>query len=142
MTGGLGVGVLSLPEFDGDRDTVTGYSYSVRLGFGLTPDLIVFAGIDGIGLSEPTFDLSQTNYLLGAQYFVIPRLYLRGGIGIASVSQDGYDTATGQGFLGGLGVELAQGESISFGAEYDVTAARFSGGTYFGNALTFMLSFY
>jgi hypothetical protein len=142
MSGGLGFGFLNLPEFDGERDSFGGYGYTVRVGFGLTPDLIVFFGIDGIGLSEPTFDLSQTNYVVGAQYFVIPRLYLRGGIGIASVSEDGRDTATGQAFLGGLGVELAQGESTAFAIEYTASAGRFRSGTYIGNALSFLLSFY
>jgi hypothetical protein len=143
MSGGLGVGVLSLPSYlDSDRESFTGYSYTVRVGFGLTPDLIVFAGIDGVGLDERSFELTQTNYVIGAQYFVIPRLYLRGGLGIASISEDQDASAAGQAFLGGIGLELAQGESVSFGVEYTISAARFSGSTYVGNALSFVLSFY
>jgi hypothetical protein len=41
-----------------------------------------------------------------------------------------------------VGLELAQGESVSFGVEYSLNAGKFSGGTYFGNSLSFVLSFY
>lgn len=133
-----------MPGID-DRDSEGGYSYLVRIGFGLAPNLQVFLGIDGMGISEPSSDLTVSNYLIGVQYFVLPRLYLRGGIGIASVTEsDAYfsDSAAGQGFLGGIGLDLAQGDNVSFGVEFNGAASRFSAGTYFASGLSFVLSFY
>ncbi|HEY0707043.1 MAG TPA: hypothetical protein VGG33_09605, partial [Polyangia bacterium] len=146
ISAGLGGGTLSMPDFGFDeRDSEGGYSYLVRIGFGIAPNLQVFLGIDGMGISEPTTDLTVTNYLIGVQYFVIPRLYLRGGLGIANVTESDAivtSSAAGQGFLGGIGLELAQGDNVSFAVEFNSSASRFSAGTYFANGLSFTLSFF
>ncbi len=144
MTVGLGPSILSVPE-SGKHQHRLGYGYLARLGFGLTPDFIVFLGIDGTGLSDPDYTLAQTNYLIGVQYFVLPRLFVRGALGIAGISEDtedGSSGAAGQSFLGGIGVELIQGDSVSFSAEIFSSIARFKSGTYFSNALGFTLSFF
>jgi hypothetical protein len=143
MTAGLGVGLLSLPFVP--RETELGYNYLARIGFGLTPDFIIYVGIDGTGVSQPDYDINQTNYLIGVQYFVVPRLYLRGGLGIAGLSDDsdlGGGSAAGQAFLAGLGVELVQGDSLAFALEVSSSVARFRSGAYFSNALSFSLSFF
>jgi hypothetical protein len=141
MSAGLGVGLLSLPGVPRENDV--GYNYLARIGFGLTPDFIVYLGVDGTGVSQPDYDLTDTNYLLGVQYFVVSRLFLRGGVGIAGIS-DSEDSgaSAGQAFLAGLGVELVQGDSVAFALELTSSAGRLRSGTYFSNALSFSLSFY
>jgi hypothetical protein len=143
MTAGMGVALLSLPF--SPRESQVGYNYLARLGFGLTPDFIVYIGIDGTGVSHPEYDINQTNYLLGLQYFVIPRLYVRGGVGIAGMSDDSDflgGSAAGQAFMAGVGIELVQGDSLAFALEVTSSLARFRYGTYFANALSFSLSFF
>jgi hypothetical protein len=143
MTAGMGVALLSLPV--NPRENQVGYNYLARLGFGLSPDFIIYVGIDGTGISHPEYDVNQTNYLLGVQYFVIPRLYLRGGIGIAGISDDDNyvgGSGAGQAFLAGVGIELVQGDSLAFALELTSSLARFRYGATFSNALSFSLSFF
>jgi hypothetical protein len=143
MSAGLGAGVLSIPGRP--RENQLGYNYLARIGFGLTPDFIVYLGVDGTGVSDLGYDINQTNFLIGVQYFVIRRLYLRGGLGIAALSEDADgDSASsaGQAFLGGLGVELVQGDTLAFAIEATFSLGRFRSGTYFANAVSFSLSFF
>jgi hypothetical protein len=137
---GLGSGWLSLPR---PRDHEGGLTYLARVGFGVTRDWIVFLGLDGAVIGAP--ELSQTNYLLGAQYFFARRFYCRGGLGLATVSEEGaYDDGgpAGQAFVAGLGVEVVQGESVALGVEWSSGVARFPSGSYFQNGLGLTLVFY
>jgi hypothetical protein len=143
ISAGLGAGVLSIPG--APRENQLGYNYLARIGFGLGPDFIVYVGVDGTGVSQPGYDVNQTNYLIGVQVFVVPRLYLRGGLGIAGVSEgsdDGGGSAAGQAFLAGMGIELVQGDSLAFALEGTWSVARFRYGAYFSSALSFSLSFF
>jgi hypothetical protein len=103
----------------------------------------VFLGVDGAAVGAP--ELSQTNYLLGAQFFFLPRFYGRGGVGLATVSEqtelDSYGSA-GQAFLAGVGAELLQGDSVALGVEWSSALARFPSGSYFQNGLCLALVFY
>lgn len=144
---GLGFGWLSSPAagFGDDRDNDASLDYLARLGFGVTRDWVVYLGLDGASVSTPAQDVSVTNFLIGAQYFLARRFYLRGGLGLATYSEetalDDYSTA-GQGFLAAAGFELVQGESVAFGAEWAGAYSRFSGGNYFKSGLLAVLSFY
>jgi hypothetical protein len=137
---GLGTGWVSLPR---PREHQGGLTYLARIGFGVTRDWIVFLGLEGAAVGSP--ELSQNNYLLGAQYFFARRIYGRGGVGLATVNEDMYDDSSGssgQAFQAGLGVELVQGDSAALGIEWSSAAARFPGGTYFQNGLYLALVFY
>jgi hypothetical protein len=140
---GLGFGWLSAP---GDpRDNDASLDYLARIGFGVTRDWLVFLGLDGASVSTADLDVNVTNYLIGAQYFIGRRFYARGGLGLATFSEetavDAYSTA-GQAFLAALGAELYQGENVAFGVEWAGSLSRFSGGGYFKNGLLLVLSFY
>jgi hypothetical protein len=144
ITLGLAFGALSLPG-DSTRDYETSLGYLARVGFGVSRDWVVFLGLDGANVSTPDGDTSVTNYLIGAQYFVLPQLYLRAGMGIASFSEErltGSEGATGQGFLAAVGYEFLQGENVALAAEGVTSASRFSGGSYFHNAVGLSLNFY
>jgi hypothetical protein len=137
---GLGLGWLSLPR---PREHQGGLNYLARIGFGVTRNWIVFLGLDGAAVGAP--ELSQTNYLLGAQFFFARRFYARGGVGLAMLSErtelDSYGSA-GQAFLAGLGAELLQGDSVALGVEWTSAVARFTSGSYFQNGLCLALVFY
>jgi hypothetical protein len=137
---GLGSGILSLPR---PREHRSGLTYLARVGFGVTRDWIVFLGLDGATIGSP--EITQTNYILGAQYFFARRFYARGGVGLATVTEEtGYDTydTAGQAFVAGVGVELVQGESAALAVELASGLARFPGGTYFQNGLHLAIVFY
>ena len=140
---GLGVGWLSQP--DDSRDSDPSFDYLARIGFGVTRNWLVFLGLDGAQVSTPDQDVTVTNYLIGAQFFILRRFYVRGGLGLATFSEettiDDYSTA-GQGFLAAAGAELFQGENVAFGVEYAGALSRFSGGSYLKNGLLLALSFY
>ena len=124
---GLGFGLLSSPgDFD-SRDNDGSLDYLARIGFGVTRDWVVFLGLDGASVSTQARDVTVTNYLLGAQYFIASRFYLRAGLGLATFSEDSvedfYSTA-GQGFLGAAGAELVQGENVAFGIEFVSALSR------------------
>jgi len=136
----LGSGWLTLPR---PREHQSGLTYLARVGFGVTRDWIVFLGLDGATVGTP--ELSQNNYLLGAQYFFARRIYGRGGVGLATVTEDNaYDSGggSGQAFQAGLGAELIQGDSVALGVEWSSALARFPEGNYFQNGLCLALVFY
>jgi hypothetical protein len=143
ITLGVGVGWLSQPGES--RDSDPSFDYLARIGFGVTRNWLVYVGLDGAQVSTQDQDVTVTDYLIGAQFFILQRFYLRGGVGLATFSEetlvDAYSTA-GQGFLAAAGAELFQGENVAFGVEYAGTLSRFSGGSYFKNGLLLALSFY
>jgi hypothetical protein len=143
FTLGGGIGWLSLP--DEPRDSDPSFDYMARIGFGVTRNWLVFLGADGAQVSTQDLDVTVTNYVIGAQFFFLRLFYARGGVGLATFSEettiDSYSTA-GQGFIGALGAELFQGENVAFGVEYAGALSRFSGGSYFKNGLLLALSFY
>ena len=70
---------------------------------------------------------TQTANLAALQIFIGDRLYLRGGFGLAQVSQDNWSYSTwGGALMGGVGVELLQGWHASLALEASVTAARYT----------------
>ena len=142
---GLGFGLLSSPDDGGSRDNDPSLDYLARIGFGVTRDWLVFLGLDGASVSSQARDISVTNYLIGAQYFIASRFYVRGALGLANFNEDSvldsYNTS-GQGFLAAAGVELVQGENVGFGLEWASALSRFTGGSYFKNGLVLLLSFY
>ena len=81
-----GVGWLSPP---GDpRDNDPSFDYLARVGFGVTRNWLVFVGLDGAQVSTEDQDVTVTNYLIGAQYFILRRFYVRGGLGLATFSEE------------------------------------------------------
>jgi hypothetical protein len=145
FTLGLGLGVGGLLFHDGHgRAREGGLSYTLRAGFGVTRGWLVFLGVEGTGTNHMTFGVWQTAYLLGTQYFVLDRLYLRAGFGLArATAADGLSVGgTGAAFMAAAGLELAQGTSTSLALEPSVTAARQGNQTWSNFGLNFVLSFY
>jgi hypothetical protein len=142
---GLGAGGLSFRDGNG-RTGEAGLSYTLRIGFGVTRGWLVFVGAEGTGTNHMTYGVWQTAYLLGTQFFVLERLYLRVGFGLANATAT--DTAgltmggTGAALMAAAGFEIAQGDSTSLGLEPSITAARHGTETWSNFGVNFVLSFY
>jgi hypothetical protein len=147
FTLGLGLGLGGLLFHDGaGRAREGGLSYTLRVGFGVTRGWLVFLGAEGTGTNHMSFGVWQTAYLLGTQYFLAERLYLRAGVGLANATAaDAAGLAiggSGPAFMAAAGVELAQGGSTSLALEPSITAARHGDQTWSNFGLNFVLSFY
>jgi hypothetical protein len=138
---GLGVGSLWFRDLIGSREFEPGLSYTLRVGFGITRRWLVFLGAEGTGVNHVDSGVWQTGYLLGAQCFVLHRLYLRGGLGLATGTIES-DQVTGQSAMAAAGFEFAQGYSTSLAVELSFTGARYPGETWTNSGLNFVLSFF
>jgi hypothetical protein len=105
FTIGVGPGALIGP---GEHELALSYNL-FRLGFGLARDLSFVISFEGTGTSSISPEtgedswLKQENWLLGIQYHVVPRLYLRGSLGAGFVSEHTESAS----FAGGRGVAMA-----------------------------------
>jgi hypothetical protein len=144
---GLGIGWLSLPDpTDDGRASDTALKYLARVGFGVARDWVVFVGLDGAQTSRPDYTITLNDFLLGAQYFIVPILYVRAGLGIATINVDStFESASGragQAFLAAAGVELFQGDNVALGVEWASALSRLPSGSYLDSGINLALSFY
>jgi hypothetical protein len=142
---GLGAGGLVFHDLSG-RAREGGLSYTLRIGFGVTRGWLVFLGAEGTGTNHMKYGVWQTAYLLGTQYFIVDRLYLRAGFGLANATAGDASGitlgGTGPAFMAAAGLEIAQGLSTSLALEPSLTAARHGHETWSNFGVNFVLSFY
>ena len=62
-------------------------AYTLRLGFGLRPGLLLLWDVEGALVNRNGSAISQTANLAALQMFVTNRLFLKGGFGLAAVVQ-------------------------------------------------------
>ena len=126
--GSLGLGGL---RFHNDIPVATSgpaTGYSLRLGFGLAPRLLLLVGLDGAVSVENDLVYDQSIYYVGAQAFVTRQLFVRGGAGIGNITgKDNFGDflifgKTGLGLTGTVGIELLQGYNWSLELAGVVTA--------------------
>jgi hypothetical protein len=131
---GLGVTSLSLSAEDGSAHE-PGLSYSLHLAFGITPRWLVLLAMDGAWaqFSGARFgahaSFSQSTYTAGAQFYMLPWLYSRLGLGLACLewSDDSHDGSNckGQAIAAGVGTQFLQTRNTSLAAELATTVARY-----------------
>jgi len=132
---GLGVSSLSLSSADITSHNA-GLSYALHLGFGITPRLMLVLAMDGAWahVSASTFygytSFAQTTYTVGAQYYILPWLYARLGLGLGCLewSDDygnGWSDCRGQAGVAGVGGEFLRARMTSFALEAAATFARY-----------------
>jgi len=132
---GLGVTSFSLSAADMTAHEV-GLSYALHLNFGITPHWMVVVALDGAWaqFSPDTLhgynSFAQTTYTVGAQYYILPWLYSRLGLGLACLEYTGnygYDGSDcrGQALAAGVGTQFLQTRSTSIAAEVATTVARY-----------------
>jgi hypothetical protein len=123
--GGIGFGGLVFKDGAGNRTSDGGMAYTLRLGFGLRPGLILMWDLEGALVERNQTAISQTANLVALQIFVTPRWFIKGGFGLAQVIQDDYASAWGGAGMAGIGYELIQGWNWSLDMEATVTGARY-----------------
>jgi hypothetical protein len=102
-TAAFGPGILVGP---GERSLAMSYQL-IRLGIGLDRNLALMFGFSGVGTSSVNPKTGNDSWLkqevwsLGLQGNLLPRFYVRGGLGTGHVSE----SAGGQTFSGGRGLE-------------------------------------
>jgi hypothetical protein len=126
LGGGIGFGGLVFDDADtGNHLHQGGLSYTFRLGFGLSPGLLLLWDVEGAVAQSGPSTFSQTANLVALQLFVTRRLFVKGGFGIADSIQDDLPTQWGPAAMGGVGYELVQGWNWSFDIEATITGARY-----------------
>ena len=119
LGGSLGLGVLHYDQDIGMSTSAAAAGYSVRLGFGVAPRLMLLLSIDGASTGDEYTVFNQTVYTAGLQMFLTRQLFVRGGVGMGNITQRDSDGnylvfgAAGLGVTASLGVELLQGYNWS-----------------------------
>ena len=97
------------------------------LGWMLTKKAAV--GIDFLEVDlYPSAAFVSDVYAVGVRYWVLPRVWVAGGVGQAELSGGGaYDAKPGLGFLTGIGLEVVQRQKFAFGLEAKFSTASIGG---------------
>jgi hypothetical protein len=133
FTVGVGPGTLIGP---GEPNNVA-ISYNLfRLGFGIASNLQFVLAFEGTGTTSvnPLTGLDswlrQDQWLLGIQYYLVPRLYLRGGVGVGSVSEhtefDSFDGGTGVAMAGAIGFEFVQTPHVALALDLNGSVTQYA----------------
>lgn len=138
---GLGIGGVSdyAYELDSTQSRV-GIGYNLRLGFGVSPRWALVLSADGASAYFQNMSLSETVFTVGPQFWVTPKLYVRGGIGAAARTYE-YDsyytdyygdyytetwTDSGMGGVAALGFEFVQSYHVSLAVELNGTVGYYN----------------
>jgi hypothetical protein len=114
----LGAGVLTNDQCD-SCESLEGGALELHLGFMVTPQLALLVEGFGVSHTEQNLTLSQTMGVVAAQYWLTPKLWIKGGLGSGhlSLSNDqGQELATseeGAGAMIAAGYEVYQGRSFA-----------------------------
>jgi len=137
LGGSLGIGGLHYHDVNDIATSSAAGVYSVRLGFGVAPRSLLLLEINGAfaTVSDPYYGSTfydQTLYDVGFQTFLNRALFVRAGLGLATltISDDvstSYFAKSGLGLTGTAGVELLQGYNWSLELAGQVMAGFYSG---------------
>lgn len=126
LGGGLGFGGVAFRDSAGNERGDNGMAYTLRLGFGLRPGLILMWDFEGALVTNVHGRTSQNANLAALQIFLGQRFFIKGGFGLAQVVENGFPTRWGGAGMLGLGYELVQGWNWSLALEATVTGARYN----------------
>jgi hypothetical protein len=151
FTLGVGPGFLHGPE---DANEV-GLSYNLfRIGIGVIPNLQFVLAFEGMGanttsrLTGEYSWLHQENWLVGVQWHVLRRLYLRGEVGAGFIGER-TDTVsipgpgTGLATAAGIGYEFVQTPHISLALDANASLTKYAAKEYWTTTgLNLAVTFY
>jgi hypothetical protein len=148
--GSLGLGGLRFLNNDDPPVSAAGPAtgYSGRLGFGLSPRVLLLLGVDGAVSVEDALVYSQNIYYLGAQFFMTRQVFLRAGGGIGNITgRDNYGDflyfgKTGLGLTGSIGVEMLQGYNWSLELAGMMTAGFYKDETWTSGTVNIGFNFF
>jgi hypothetical protein len=127
----LGTGEMQQADCE-DCDPLDGVALDIHLGGMITPRLALM--FDGSAVSHQLGDgaLTQAVDTVALQYWVTPRLWIKGGVGVAQMSvsdEDGEtveESETGRGALAAIGYELVQSRTFALDLQARVAAGEYS----------------
>lgn len=122
---GLGSGLVSCE----DCDSESGLSYDINVGGFLNPRLAVM--LDFSAWDHSDFDLTLSNTTVAAQYWLGPKWWIKGGLGVSTVSNE-YDSETGVGLTSGVGLEVMQSGSFALDVSARLNVFDFDEQTFTG----------
>jgi hypothetical protein len=151
FTVGVGPGYLHGPG--NTRELAISYNL-FRIGFGVAPNVSFVLAFEGTGVNtfndafgEYSF-LKQENWLLGLQYHLLRRLYVRGGVGAGFISEhtDSFDIpgpGTGLAMAGAIGYEFVQTPHVALALDLNGSVTKYARREYWGTTgLNLAVSFY
>lgn len=148
--GSLGLGGLRFYNNDDPPVSASGPAtgYSGRLGFGITPRVLLLLGVDGAVSVEDSLVYDQNIYYLGAQLFMTRQLFVRAGAGIGNITgRDNYGDflyfgKTGLGLTGSVGIEVLQGYNWSLELAGMMTAGFYKDETWTSGTVNIGFNFF
>ena len=124
----LGPGWLALHD-DIGRDSQGAFSLAARVGAVVAPQLNLFLEFDRTATQRGDATFSQIAGLIGLEVFLLDRVYLGGGLGLAWVAETGVPGGLTDGPAGTLsahlGVEVVRTAHAAITAELGVTGAQY-----------------
>lgn len=138
----VGLGKMKIDHSDvvctGCNGDPLSFEGDVHLGWMMSPRLALLFEAEGVGQTIAntgafTDTLVQSTAMVGAQYWLTPQLWLKGGIGAAQLSvtrDDGFsttqsDSLNGGAIMGAVGYEVMSARNFAIDLQ-----ARITGGTY------------
>jgi hypothetical protein len=144
-----------------EKTTGTGGGFSFRIGRVANRDTVINLEVCGIVFpytftrGTPPNEVTERRFnqsgiaTIGAQTWVAPTFWLRGGVGLASFTSRGngaqFDTTInrfGGGAVAGAGVELVRRRSIALALEFLVNGAIYRNGAVIGGSLGLSLGIF
>jgi hypothetical protein len=107
-------------------DSQSGPAVDIHLGAMVGEKAAVMFDGSGIAIS----DNSQTSVVdtVAIQYWVADKIWLKGGVGLGSLSCDGCQSETGFGFMGAAGFELLQKGKFALDLQARFASAKYDEG--------------
>jgi hypothetical protein len=153
FTVGVGPGYLHGWGNSADAESAVALSYNLfRLGFGIAPNVSVVIAFEGTGtnstspLTGERSWLRQENWLLGIQYHLVPRLYVRGGVGAGFISESSFSAdvsgGTGIATAAAIGYEFVQTPHVALALDANGSITKYSDQYWSTAGLNLAVSFF
>lgn len=140
----LGLGTMQMNDSDIACDGCEGdplsFAADAHLGWMVSPRLALMVDVQGTGQTVAdtgvfTDTLVQSTATIGAQYWVTPQLWIKGGIGAASLAvtrDDGFstqqsDSLEGGAITGAVGYEVFSARNFAIDLQLRATGATYKG---------------
>lgn len=154
FTLGVGPGVLMGPKKPNgkyERDFALSYNL-FRLGFGVANNLALYIGFEGAGATSVSPETNEDSWLkqqawtFGLQAYVLPRLYLRGGVGVGYLNETtdsvDYSSTNGIAMSAAIGYEFLQSRHVALALDLSGNLTRYSREIWGMGGLELTLSFF
>jgi len=126
----LGAGAM-VPAWCRSCEPAGGVAVDANIGGFVAPRLALIGDLSSVVSPQSDGRFSSTVAAAAVQYWLLPALWLRGGVGLARLHSTGFDGAPGDSAPGisvALGHEIVHDGNISFDVRLHVTHGWYAGG--------------